>query len=220
LKSDEPIILEALCHGDRGFITGPSKSGRTTLAAQLALAVAAGKGVLGFDVASPWRVTLVNTQSAAHHYNRRLDEIAAVMGLTSTHLDGRLKICNIRYQTAHPVDIAKEMMAHSPSLVVIDVIDAIADQIVKAHKRKGAALIAVCNNKKYSLQASDACWVIKPSTFRNTTKHALRFLTRHHPPRPTAYLEWVEGCFQARDATQIAGEYKDASRNFDGPYNI
>ena len=104
----EPIISGLLDKGDRHYIVSQSKAGKSWLALQQALCIAAGLSFLEWDVPEPKRVAVCQFELKESHYHSRVRRLAAALDLTPSDLGGRLDIFNLRGATFDIFDVATD----------------------------------------------------------------------------------------------------------------
>jgi len=92
----DSIIPKLLDRGDKFFIVGQSKLGKSFFALVLAICLAAGKEFLGWKPKRAHRVLVVQFELKPAHYWRRVRRVASALGVASADIGDRLDILNLR----------------------------------------------------------------------------------------------------------------------------
>ncbi|NLS95898.1 MAG: AAA family ATPase [Planctomycetaceae bacterium] len=92
----ESIIPGLLDRGDKFFVVGQSKLGKSFFALMLALCLAAGRDFLCWKPRGRQRVLVLQFELKSAHYWRRVRRVASALGITPADIGDRLDILNLR----------------------------------------------------------------------------------------------------------------------------
>lgn len=194
-----PIITGVLDYGDRGFIGGPPKSGRSFLAAQLAVGIAAGHDTLEYRIPAPRRVAFLQYQSAPHHISRRLSGIASGMGIDSHTITDNFNLLNLRGVSTPAADLARGIATFKPDIVVIDSFEDAPDQLATVSDKIGCSLLAIRDDMNSAMREGDAALIITPTREYENVALDLATIVRHGRSPYKQHIDWERGYLVARD---------------------
>ena len=208
----DPIIQGVLAIGDRCYIAGPPKSGRSFIAAQLALAISAGlsgPGALGYCIPAPRRVSFVQFQSAEHHISRRLNGISAALGINPSSLMGKIQVLNLRQLPDEINNMVLSVLNFKPEVMIIDAMENMPHQLAVVANNFGGALLAVCYDTEAALRKGDSTLLISPNIKYDNVAIELDTLTRHGRSPWKKYLDWERDILVVRECLS-GGLFRDA----------
>jgi len=117
------LIEHLWTHQAVGVIGGCPKSGKTWLALEMAVAVAAGSPCLGaFPVATPGPVLLYAAEDSTEALRARVETLARIRGVAFEHLDVRV-ITSDSLRLDRPEDqqrLEATVILHRPALLILD----------------------------------------------------------------------------------------------------
>lgn len=220
----DPVIEGMFEVGDKLAIIGPSKTRKSFLLLQLAVALAAGVNTLGFVIPKPRRVLVIQLEIQAKHYHRRLRRMAGVLGQAAEDLGDRLQILNLRGRTVDWASINRIVKAGHFEVVLLDPLyklatgdenaavdmkpvlarfDAIAQSCNCAvgyvhHDPKSTPSTRAARDRGAGSNVVGRDFDALIALDQHAGIHdgiVLEFLLRNFAPRPNQTAVWIEGCF-------------------------
>ncbi len=118
-----PELIKGILHkGSKLILSGASKSRKTWALAHLALCVATGQPWWGFST-TPGKVLYANFELGAPYFQERLLGIKEKLFIEGSHLQGQIKLWNLRGHATDLADLADKVIAKANGkydLIILD----------------------------------------------------------------------------------------------------
>jgi hypothetical protein len=236
----DPVINELIEVGDKLAVIGPSKTRKSFLLLQIAIAIAAGISTLGFEITKARRVLVVQLEIQPKHYHRRLRKMAWALGISPEDIADRLQVLNLRGKDIDWPMIERTIRNGKFEVVLFDPLYKLANGDENSAQDMKPILA-----RFDSIAQGCGCAVgyVHHDPKGNTSTRAARdrgagsnvvgrdfdalialdvhdaipdaivieFLLRNYPPRPDQTAVWEDGCFRLSDEPAVKQKSRGSS---------
>jgi len=230
VQAPDPLLDGLFDRGDKIALIGQSKTRKSFFALQLAIKLAAGQRVFGFDPPGPLKVLLIQYEIKAARYHQRAVKLAKGLNIAPESL-GNLLVINMRGINLDPVEVVfNQAKIHKPDLIILDPlyklivgdeskieeVKPILKQFDRLAEQSGAGVLYVHHDKKGLTGDSqltdrgagsgvlardfDTAIFLSPHKDQEDTL-VVEFITRNYAPPKSIALEWKNYSFTNSNAS-------------------